>query len=253
MPAYGTVHLIFLGATLLFFVAGWFIVPKIGRAAQNVLFVAITVLCSGGIFFRYGMGMKFGGAFTPGTLAMEMLQVCNFNFILLPLMLIPKFELARQYSCMFSMVSAITTFLSPASSWADLEWYSATVLNSWLNHVFAVALPLFMMAARRLKPQKKYVLPVLGCVFAYFTIVAGVSWLLIENGVITAENSFSFVFNTEGIIIFDLLYELIPVPYFYLYPLLIVLYLYFRLLAWAARKRQVIPFTYRAPKENAIR
>ena len=121
------------------------------------------------------------------------------------------------------MTAALTTFLSPSSSWAQLPWYSATVLNSWLNHTFAVALPLFMMAARRLKPQKNYVLPVLGCVFLYFTVAAGVSWLLILKGVITRENSFSFIFSTDGIPFFELLYRLIPLPYFYLYPLLLLL------------------------------
>ena len=147
------------------------------------------------------------------------------------------------------MAAALTTFFSPSSSWADLPWYSATILNSWLNHTFAVALPLFMMAARRLKPQKKYVLPVLGCVFAYFTVVAGVSFLLISRGVITAENSFSFVFSTDGIPIFEFLYKLIPAPYFYLYPLLPVLALYFYLLARLAQGRRVVPFRYRGEEQ----
>lgn len=250
MPAYGGVHWAMLGTTFAFFVLGWLIVPKIGRVAQNVLFVLCAVLCCGGIFFRYAMGLRFTAHFTWGTLAMEMLQVCNFNFILLPLMLVPKFELARQYSCMFSMAGAITTFFSPSSSWAALPWYSATILNSWLNHTFAVALPFFMMAARRLKPQKKYVLPVLGCVFAYFTVVAGVSLLLISRGVITAENSFSFVFSTDGIAVFEFLYKLIPVPYFYLYPLLPVLELYFYLLALLAKGRRAAAFAYREPREE---
>ena len=91
MTAYGAVHLIFLAATLAFFAAGWFIVPKIGRIAQNVLFVALAVLCCGGIFFRYGMGLEWTGKIDLGTLSMQMLQVCNFNFILLPLMLVPRF------------------------------------------------------------------------------------------------------------------------------------------------------------------
>ena len=244
MTAYGAVHLIFLAATLAFFAAGWFIVPKIGRIAQNVLFVALAVLCCGGIFFRYGMELEWTGKIDLGTLSMQMLQVCNFNFILLPLMLVPRFELARQYACMFSMAAAVTTFLSPSASWAGLPWYGGTILNSWLNHTFAVALPLFMMAARRLKPQKKYVWRVLACVFVYFTVVAAISLLLIKRGIITAETSFSFVFDTGGIAVLEGLYKLIPAPYFYLWPLLPVLGLYFWLLACAARNIAVPKFGY---------
>lgn len=245
MQAFGAAHWAMLGATFAFFVLGWLLVPRLGRIAQNILFFVCAFLCCGGIFFRYAMGLSWTAHFDFATLAMEMLQVCNFNFLLLPLMLVPKFELARQYSILFSMTAALTTFLSPSSSWAQLPWYSATVLNSWLNHTFAVALPLFMMAARRLKPQKNYVLPVLGCVFLYFTVAAGVSWLLILKGVITRENSFSFIFSTDGIPFFELLYRLIPLPYFYLYPLLLLLAAYFYLLAKVFERRRTQPFSLR--------
>lgn len=245
MEPLGVVHLAYLGCTALALALGMFVVSKLPAWAQNVLFVACALGCSGGIFFRYGMGLKWTGEISWDILAMELMQVCNFNFLLLPLMLVPKFELARQYSCMFSMFGAFTTFLSPSSSWAGLAWSDPVILNSWLNHTFAVALPLFMIAARRLKPQKKYILPVLGCVFAYFTAVAGISYLLIQKGMLTAENSFSFVFTTDGIPVFDFFYKLIPYPYFYLYPALLILLVFFALLCACFARYRVRPFRYR--------
>ena len=160
-------------------------------------------------------------------------------------MLVPKFELARQYSVMFSMLCAATPFFSPPAAWAGLPWYDLQILNSWLNHACAVSLPLFMLAARRLKPQKEYALPVTIAVFFYFTAVAIISYPLIDFGILTAETSFSYVFKQDGILIFKLLYRLIPYPYFYLYPLLPVLYLFFRLFARAMRRYRTAPFAWR--------
>lgn len=74
--------------------------------------------------------------------------------------------------------------------------------------------------------------------------------MLISRGVITAENSFSFVFSTDGIAVFEFLYKLIPAPYFYLYPLLPVLALYFYLLARLTKGRRVVPFCYRGEEKQ---
>ena len=238
-------HVCMLIATFIWFVLGFFVMRKVGKRVQNVVFVLLTLFCSGGIFFRYAMGLRPTLHFQWQTLAMQLMQVCNFNFVLLPLMLVPKFELARQYSVMFSMLCAATPFFSPPSAWAGLPWYDLQVLNSWLNHTCAVSLPLFMVAARRLKPQKKYALPVTLAVFFYFTAVAIVSYPLIDFGILTADTSFSYVFKQDGILIFKWLYRLIPVPYFYLYPLLPVLYLLFRFFAWAMKNYRAIPFAWR--------
>jgi hypothetical protein len=157
-------------------------------------------------------------------------------------MLIPRFELARQYSVFFSMFAASTTLISVPNSWASLNWYDATVLNSWLNHAFAIALPLWMLAARRLKPKREYVLKVTACVVIYFLASAAVTTLLMKGGIIPPGSSYSFIFDTEGIPVFDMLYELIPVPCFYLVPLIPVMAGFFSLLAWAFKRYEVKPY-----------
>lgn len=238
-------HVCMLAATFIWFVFGFFAMRKVGRRVQNAVFILLTLLCSGGIFFRYAMGLRPTLHFQWQTFAMQLMQVCNFNFVLLPLMLVPKFESARQYSVMFSMLCAATPFFSPPAAWAGLPWYDLQILNSWLNHACAVSLPLFMLAARRLKPQKEYALPVTIAVFFYFTAVAIICYPLIDFGILTAETSFSYVFKQDGILIFKLLYRLIPYPYFYLYPLLPVLYLFFRLFARAMRRYRTAPFAWR--------
>lgn len=234
-------HLTYLFFTILFFVGGCFLVRKLNKKGQNIVFIIITFLACSGIFFRYAMGLGFK-SFTPMTLVKQLLQVCTFNFILLPLMLIPKFELARQYAIFFSMFAAMTSLLSVSKEWANLDPLCISIFNSWCNHTFTIALPLFMIASGRTKPKKSYIWKVILCIFIYFTINAGISKILINKGIFTIKNSLSYIFTTDGIFIFDILYKLIPVPYFYLYPLIPILILFFFALSWAFRKYEVKEF-----------
>lgn len=245
MPVWSLTHFIFLAVTIIFLVSTMFLVSKLNKLGQNIMFIVGAVICAGGIFFRYGMGLTLDGRISLKTLLMQMLQVCNFNFILVILMLIPKLELARQYSFFFSMFAAATTFVSVSPSFANLEWYNISLINSWLNHTFAVALPLWMFASKRLKPQKKYVLPVIGLIFLYFTIVYIISEVLMSKGIITVATSFSFIYDTMKVWLFDLCYSIIPFPYFYLYPILPMLYGFFLGLTRIFKNREVEAFKYK--------
>ena len=239
------VHAGYLAATVLFLIGGALLVRRLPFGAQNVVFVLVALGCCGGIFFRYAMGLQLTAHFQWDILATQMMQVCNFNFLLLPMMLVPRLELARQYACQFSMMCAATVFFSPPVDFSEVGWYDISGLNSWLNHVFAFALPLFMMAAGRLKPKKRFVLPVLCCVFLYFTAVAGISFLLMDAELMTVETSLSYVFRQDGIWLFEFLYRLIPIPYVYLMPLLPVLYGIFRFWAFLFRNVSTIRFSWR--------
>lgn len=227
MVMFDTTHICFLLITIAFLTLSTLAVSRMSALWQNVMFFLAAFLCAGGIFFRYGMNLSFDGGFDFKTLATQMMQVCNFNFILVILMLIPGCELARQYAVFFSAAAACTTFVSISGTWANHNWYDLTVINSWCNHVFAVALPLWMVAARRLKPKKYYIWQVMGLVFIYFTVSYIVCSILIGAGVLPAGTSFSFLFETGKIGLLDMLWSLIPVPYFYLYPLMLLLFGFF--------------------------
>ncbi len=236
MTLFSPTHICFLTATVAFLVLSCYAVSRMSRTGQNIMFVLAALLCAGGIFYRYGMGLSTDGELTLGTLATQMLQVCNFNFVLVILMLIPRCEIARQYSVMFSMFAAMTTFISIPGDWTNRMWYEPTVLNSWLNHLFAIALPMWMVAARRLKPRREYISRVLGCVLVYFTVAYIATAALRVTGVIAPDKSFSFIFDTGNVPILNFLWSVIPYSYFYLLPLMPLLYIFFRLLAIAFRR-----------------
>lgn len=232
-------HIVILIVSFALFVGSAYLVSKLTRIWQNVMFVFAAAACSGLIFFNCGMGLTFEGAINWKGLAIQMLQVCQFNMILTPLMLVSKFELARQYSVMFAMFAALTTFFSLPEQFATRPWYDHGFLNFWIFHWFAIALPVWMVAARRLKPRKKYILPVTGCVFAYFTVVYIVCEQLKATGILAADASFSFIYKSGHTFPLKQLYDLIGVPYFYLWPLIPLAAVFFWFLAWIFRSYKV--------------
>jgi len=227
MKVFSLEHVGYLIVTFAFLAVTIFLVSRMPRFLQNVMFFLAAFMCAGGIFFRYAMGLSFDGEINLGLLAIQLMQVCNFNFLLLPLMLVPKFEVARQYSAFFSMFAAFTALISFSSSFAVNKWSDTTFVNFWLNHTFAIALPLWMMAAKRLTPKRRYVLPVTFCVICYFTAVYGISSLLNAFDVNTYGCTFSYVYDPQGVPILTQLYKIIGGPYVHLLPIIPALVLFF--------------------------
>lgn len=248
MKSFDQAHLLLLIATVTFIASTMFAAYKLPRWFSTSLFIVGALVCSGGIFWRYAMNLSL--ELVPlrwDTLAIQMLQVCNFNFILLPLMLVPRFELARQYSFMFSMFAAATVMLTIPSRYASSEWYSPDFLNFWLNHVFAIALPLWMLAAKRLKPKKEYIIPVSICVIVYFLAVYGCTEWLHASGKLPESTTFSYVYDPKGVALLEWLYKLIPTPCFYLAPLIPPMLGFFWLLTWLFRNYKTTNFSRPTP------
>ena len=242
MKSFDQTHIMLLLATVAFYAVTMFMAHKLSRRGQNVMFAIGALLCAGGVFFRYAMGFKLTMDFNWASVSVQMLQVCNFNMVLVLLMLIPKFELARQYSVMFSMFAACTYMISIPKAFANYNWYDTYVLNSWLNHMFAIALPLWMVASGRLKPQKKYIVPVAVSVVIYFFAVYGLTEWLHATGKLPEATTFSYVYDPEGVGLLEWMYGLIPVPCFYLVPLIPAMLAFFWLLTWLFRNYRVQPF-----------
>lgn len=232
MGKWGTAHLLYLLVTAIFIIVGMVICRKANRTVQNIIFITVAIVGSFGIFYRYALGFSFSNGVNLSTLWRQTLQVCNFNFILLPIVLIRKNELGRQYLYYFSMFCASTIFASYSKSIERLEWNNIVVINFWLNHLCAVALPLFMFASRRFKPQKKYIPYVVLCIFIYYAYSGlGSLYLMKYKGVSKADTA-SYIFTTDGIPAFEILHKIIPIDFVYLLPLLLLIVPFYY---WLAR------------------
>ncbi|MBR7116626.1 MAG: YwaF family protein [Clostridia bacterium] len=222
-------HICFFVATATFLVLSSIAVSKLSEKWQNIVFIIAAVLGTCGIFFRYAMNLSFAEGLHPSALLVQMLQVCNFNFLLLPLMLIPGCEIARQYSVYFSMFAATTTFFSVPSALMTYEWYDISVLNFWFNHIFAVALPIWMMASGRLRPKRSYIPAVSGSVFTYFGLVYLITEALVNNGILPEGSNYSYVYDPKGLPLLTQLYKAIGQPFVYLLPVFLIMLVFFYL------------------------
>lgn len=222
-------HIILFLTTVIFLFISSLLISKMSKKTQNIMFIIAAILGSSGVFFRYAMTSSFNSGIHIDTLLIQMLQVCNFNFILLPLMLIPKFEIARQYSIFFSMFAASTTLFSIPVSFNSYKWNDITILNFWFNHVFAIALPLWMLSSKRLYPNKKYIPIVSICVFLYFSIVYLATEGLMALNILPPGSSFSYVHDPKGMPVISTLYKIIGIPFVHLIPIFPVLIGFFYL------------------------
>lgn len=232
----GTAHISMLVATILIIALLMFIASKVSRFWQDVMIYSATAICMIGILFlhltHYGKELDFKNFF------IQMFQVCNFNFILLPLSLIKKNELARQYLFMFSMFCAASTFVAYPSDVENSMWYSIVTLNFWIDHMMIVLVPMLMIATRRFKPQFKYVIWVGICVLLYFFSAFLLNWGL--NGwTFDGGSNYSYTMSPDSIMILQPFFKWIPIPYVYLLPVWVVFVAFFYFLAFCFKNYKV--------------
>ena len=233
----GTAHILMVLTSILIVATLMIIVAHVSYKAQCAMIYSAVVLCMIGITFlhltHYGTTLNFKNFFV------QMFQVCNFNFILLPLCLIKKNELGRQYLFFFSMPCALSTFVTYVSDVEQSMWYSIVTLNFWLDHLLAVAVPLMMIAARWFKPQIKYVPWVCLCILVYFGCCFLANFAF--NGwQINGPHNHSYTMRPGGIMILVPLFKIIPIPFVYLLPLLPACALLFYLVALCFKKYKTI-------------
>ena len=229
----GSAHILMLILTILITIILMIIVSHSNKLIQDIIIISVAILGCVGIFFLHGTHR--GTQFDILNLLKQMLQVCNFNFILLPLCLFKRNELCRQYLFFFSMPAALSTFVAYPSDVANSTWNSIVCLNFWIDHACIVIVPLLMIASKRFKPDLKYVPKVLMCVFAYFLFAFLGDWMLNNFSFENINYNYSYTMHDDGIMVLKPIYKLIPIPFVYLLPLLILLYFIFWIEAYLFR------------------
>lgn len=202
----------------------FFTVKHANERMQNIIIVTLICVCVMGVFFLHGT--HYGTMLDLKNLFVQMLQVCNFNFILLPLCLFKRNELARQYLFFFSMPMALSTFVSYPSDIEESMWYSIKCLTFWINHFLIVLIPFLMIAARKFKPRKEYVYKVVVCIFCYFS-AAFIGNYALNGFSLEGPHNHSYTMESGSIMLLKPIYNLIPIPFVYLLPIAPVLFLFY--------------------------
>lgn len=235
----GIAHIMMVVVSAVLIVGLCVLVSHVSYKWQRIIIHSSVGLCMIGILFlhltRYGTTVDFENFF------LQMFQVCNFNFILLPLCLIKKNELARQYLFYFSMFAAMSTFVSYTSDVENSMWYSVVTLNFWLDHFLVVAITFMMISARWFKPRKEYIIPVILTMLLYFLSAFVVNYLF--NGcMISGPHNHSYTMDPGEIMVLGPMYRLIPIPFVYLLPFAPILAVIFYLLSLIFKNYKVKEF-----------
>lgn len=220
----GTAHILMILVSIVIGTFLFCVVKYSKERVQNVIIYAAIGVCVFGIFFLHGT--RYFTTLDLKNLLIQMLQVCNFNFILLPLCLFKKNELARQYLFFFSMPMALSTFVSYPSDIEESMWYSIKCLTFWSNHFLIALTPCLMLATRKFKPRKEYVPKVVLCVFIYF-LTAFVGNYILNGFSIEGPHNHSYTMESGAIMLLKPIYKLIPIPFVYLFPIAPVLLLFY--------------------------
>ena len=229
----GPAHFGLIVASIILTVILVIIVAKTNIKVQNFIITFIGLTAVLGIFFLHGT--HYFTDLDLQNLGRQMFQVCNFNFILIPIALFKRNELARQYLFFFSMPSALSTFVTFPAGMEKLMWYSVPALTFWINHLFCALTPILMVASRMFKPQIKYVPKVLICMLLYFGS-AFLANYAINGWSIEGNSNLSFTMNASSVMVLKPLFNLIPIPFVYLLPLLPAFAIIFYLIALAFKK-----------------
>lgn len=240
MTLFGPTHIMMIIATIIIIITLMIVVAHLSKKGQDIMIYSAVIICMAGIIFLHLT--NYGTTFDIVNLLTQMLQVCNFNLILLPLCLIKKNELGRQYLVYFSMFAAMSTFVAYPPDVQKSMWYSVVTLTFWINHSLIVAVPLMMIASRRLKPRKEYIWKVVLCLIVYFLMAFLGNMILNDFDFENITYNLSYTMNPNAVMILKPLWNLIPIPFVYLLPLLPIFVLLFYLFAFLFRKYEVREF-----------
>ncbi len=233
----GVAHISMLIASLVLSVILFLVVAKNKRKIQDIIITIVGLTAVVGIFFLHGT--HYFTKLDFYNLGKQMFQVCNFNFLLIPLALFQKNELARQYLFYFSMPAALSSFVTYPSDVENSTWNSVVALTFWINHLCIALTPILILAAKRFKPNVAHIPKVILCILLYFGAAFFVNFAL--NGwQIDGGSNLSYTMDSGSIMVLQPLYKLIPIPYVYLLPLVPVITLIYYLVAWAFKKYKLV-------------
>lgn len=229
----GSAHILMVIASIVLSVILIVIVAKSNEKIQNLVITIVGLIAVVGIFFLHGT--HYFTELDFFNLGKQMFQVCNFNFILIPIALFKRNELARQYLFYFSMPAALSTFVTYPSDVENSMWYSLITVTFWVNHLFIALTPILLVASKRFKPHIKYVPKVVICIMLYF-LAAFFANFALNGWSVSGGSNLSYTMDAGSIMILQPLFKLIPIPYIYLLPLVPAIIVIYYLVAFAFKK-----------------
>ena len=225
---------VFAAFTALLVLASLALRGKREKTRQTVLIAACAVTFVGYFIYKYALSLdadynvitaEMGGFNWWGELP---LQLCNISMILIPIAVLTKSRPLMCFGFFIGPLGALMALVMPGNGFDGYSLLLPRMLGYYGTHFMIVmegwALVTFGLFRPRFSDLPKTALTLFLLALAIF----GINMLLRWSGLHPKANYF-FAVETEGNALLDLLYKLIPVPFLYLIPCILILFAYMAL------------------------
>lgn len=164
------------------------------------------------------------------------LHLCSLNALILPIAVITRKKVLNNLLLLWSIGALFALIIN--TSVADAEIFSLTFLFYYFPHVFELGIPILMFLLKLTKKDVKCIYSTIGITLGVYTVIHFINlWInsyAINNNIVDWQGNIIKVNYMYSIYpdnpLLDLFYSIIPVQYWYMYLVIIIVVLYLGLI-----------------------
>ncbi|MBQ4424902.1 MAG: YwaF family protein [Lachnospiraceae bacterium] len=224
--------ILFLFFLLLLAAAGLLLKNKSRKTRETVLVAACIVTLIGYLLYKHFLSLDSdysliitdyrGGFSWWGELP---LQLCNINMIIIPIAVLRKSRPLMSFAFFMAPLGALMALVMPGNGFDGYSLFLPRIMGYYGTHFMIVieglALAVFGLYRPRFRDLPRTVVTIILVTFVVFLF----NLLLRATGIYPKANYF-FSMETEGNALLNIFYRLIPVPFLYLMPSILILAVY---------------------------
>ena len=223
--------LIFGAATLILIAASILLRKKSERTRALVLACTCWVTLIGFAAYKYALSVdadfnvitaEMGGFNWWGELP---LQLCNINLLLIPIAVLTRKRPLLGFCFFIGPIGALMAMVLPGNGFDGYSIFLPRMLGYYGTHLVVMYAALAVGTFGLYRPRMRDLPMTALTVFLIALAVFGFNMLLRTTGLHPKANYF-FAVETEGNALLELFYRLIPLPFLYLLPCIVILSVY---------------------------
>ena len=201
------------------------------QTRANALIIACVVTLLGFIAYKYFLSIdaefnvataEMGGFNWWGELP---LQLCNINMILIPIAVWKRWRPLMSFSFFIGPLGALMALIMPGLGFDGYSILLPRMLGYFGTHFMILIEGLALVTLGLFRPTLRDLPRTVLTLFVIALLVFGFNMLLRATGLHPKANYF-FSVETEGNPLLELFYRLIPCPFLYLLPSIVIVFAY---------------------------
>ena len=224
-------HILLLLISVAYIICLCLILRKRTYKTQRIVFITIMSICCVIFFCRMFFGFEHARIWNEGSKTTLLpLELCNLNIIITLIGVIINKKFLNNYLYFVSVLGAIVSLTIFPQVHMNLNLFTEYMFfDYYIIHTNLVAVPIAMIACKWFKPEFKYTYISLLMLFVIYTALFGITTFLRQFEPFENAN-YMYIYDPGTLPILSQLYSLIPIPYVYVLPLIILIYQLFVLM-----------------------